>query len=395
MPSPGPSRLSTTDLIGPVVIFLGGFLLAAAIALPTLFVDNLRTIPLSTDVTTAASSAPGARMLDRCSLNTPTANVVEATLTRQQRFVAVRPSDADRVTLQAGTSIRAEDLVVDGRHIAADAPRPGSDARVPDGATACTEPIATAARDRITLDRVTALPDLRGDPPGSSEIQYDSNTAPIRVPDRQGYTYLFPFGLSESDHTFFDVTTRRSVPLHHRGETTVGGRDVARFVADVPDTDLHQIHSGSDEGTPPTIITRPAGWFGVPGVDPDREVSATLHHSGRWELAVDTTTGTILDATISVEETYRFIDPTLPDHRLTNLSATFSYDEQTQRDQVQRATSLATPITVWGRVVPIIAGILGVVAIAVGLAIVNPAWRPRWWADRQGPPTSGADPPSS
>ncbi|GAA3704325.1 DUF3068 domain-containing protein [Gordonia hankookensis] len=389
-----PSRLSTKDLVGPVLIFVGGFLLAAAIALPTLFVDNLRTIPLSTDVTTVAPAASPARVLDRCSLASPTARVVDADLTRQQRFVAVRPADADRVTLQAGTSVRAEHLRIDGREVDPEAPRAGSDARPAAGASACTDPIMGAVRDRITLDRVTALPDLTAaaGQQGSSEIQYDSNSAPVRVPDRDGYTYLMPFGVSTADHTFFDVTTRRTVPLRYTGDTTVAGRDVARFVAVVPDTDLHQIDNGDAQSTPPTIITRPAGWFGVPGVDPARSVSATLHHSGRWELAVDTTTGTIVDAHIAVDETYRFIDTTLPDRRLTSMSATFAYDDRTQRRLTEHATALAAPITVWGRVVPLIAAVVGVATIVAGLAVINPAWRPRRWRPSAAP---DADPPAS
>jgi hypothetical protein len=395
MSTPGPSRLSTTDLIGPVLIFLGGFLVAVAIALPTLFVDNLRTIPLSTDLTTTASSTgtvsgtgtgetndtpAAARVLDRCSLNSPTARVVGADLTRQQRVVAVRPADARRVTLQAGTSIRAENLTVDDREVDPQAPRPGSDATTPAGAATCTDPTVTAVRDRVTINRTTALPDLTAPadgPPGSSEIQYDSNAAPVAVPDRRGYTYLLPFDVSPTDHTFFDVTTRRSVPLRHTGEVTVHGRDAARFVADVPDTDLHQIRNGDAQSTPPTIITRPAGWFGIPGVDPGREVTATLHHRGSWQLDVDTATGTILNARIAVDESYRQIDPSLPDRRVTNLSATFSYDEATQRRMSNHATALASPVTIWGRVIPLLAAIAGIAAIGAGLAIVNPAWRPR------------------
>ncbi len=371
MPSPGPSRFSTGDLVGPLLIFVGGFLLAAALALPTLYVDTLRTIPLSTDVTTVAPAKGTARILDPCSLDAPTARVVDAELTRQQRYVAVRPADADRVTLQAGTSIRAEH-----------------------DATPCTDPTITAVRDRVTLNRATAEPDLisgAGDQPGSSEIQYDSNTAPVRVPDRHGFTYLLPFDVTESDHVYFDITTRRAVPLRYSGETTVHGRDAARFVADIPDTDLHQIGSGSPDGTPPTMITRPAAWFGVPGVDPSREVTATLHHSGHVELAVDIATGTILDEQITVEQTYRFTDLTLPDHRLTNLQATFAFDDQTRRRQSERATALATPVTVWGRVIPILAAIAGVGAIAGGLIVINPAWRPR----RRATSPSGADPPLS
>ncbi|MXP21935.1 DUF3068 domain-containing protein [Gordonia sp. HNM0687] len=403
MSSPGPhsvqtSRLQTTDLIGPVLLFVGGFLLAAAIALPTLLVDGLRTIPLSTDVTTTALSsgvgdADAAQMFDRCSLGTPTAQVVDAELVRQQRFVAVQPSDADRVTLQAGTSIQADQLRVDGREVDPQAPRAGSETEPPAGQAACTDPTVAAVRDRITLDRTTALPDLgpSGGQPGSSEIQYDSNAAPIRVPDRSGYTYLLPFGVTDTEHIWFDVTTRRAVPLRPAGATTLHGRDATRFVADIPDTDLHQI-TGDAQSSPPTIITRPAAWFGVPDIDPARELTATLHHSGRTEIAVDTATGTILDQQITIEQNYRFIDTSLPDRRLTALSATFGYDNPTQARMSDRATSLGTPVTIWGRVVPILAAVAGLAFLAAGLTLITRGWPPR----RPRPPAAHADPtPSS
>ncbi|MGC5247183.1 DUF3068 domain-containing protein [Gordonia sp. DT219] len=401
MPEPGaadsrprPSRWSTRDLLGPTMIFVGGFLLAAALALPTLLVPQLKLIPLSTDVTTVATSVPAtatpagsapgasATILDRCSLNTPTARTVGAALVRQQRVVAVRPADKRVITLQAGTSVQAERIRLDGRTADTDAPRPGSQTAPAPGKTPCTDPTLSASKDRVTLDRRSALPDLGANPSGvrgNSEIQYDSNAVPVPAPDRTGYTYVLPFGVSGDDHTFFDPTTRKSVPLVHRGETQVDGRSAEQFVADVADTDLDATRSGVADGVPPTRITRPASWFGVGG-DPARELTATLHQSSRWELAVDTTTGTILDERVTVEEAYRIADPTLTDpalahYSLVNLRATFAYDDATRDRLSDLAGSLATPIVVWGRVVPIVAGILGVAAVAGGLVMTVPGWR--------------------
>lgn len=375
MPAP---RLSTSDLVGPLLIFVGGFLLAAAVALPTLFVSTLRTIPLSTDVTTVAPSttvgAGAASILDRCSLASPTARVVEAELTRQQRFVAVRPADSRRVTLQAGTSIRAESLIIDGHRVDPSTARPGSDAAVPAGGTACTDPTVTALRDRVTLNRSTAQPDLGNG--GSSEVQYDSNSAPVRVPDRRGFTYVLPFNPPSTDQTFFDATTRRSVPLKYTGTTSVHGHDAMRFVAEVPDTDLAAIGNGTATSTPPVTLTRPASWFGAPGVDPARNLTADLHHSSRWEISVDPDTGIIVNERITILEQYRFVDTALPDHRITNLSATFAYDARTQRAQLRRADALGSPITVWGIVIPALAAVAGLAAVIAGLGFIYPDWRP-------------------
>lgn len=367
-----PRRWSTADLAGPTLIFVGSFLIAVTIALPTLLVGTFREIPLSTDFTTVAT-AEDATILDRCSLATPTARTLDADLVRQQRVVAVQPSDEHRVTLQAGTSVQAETLRIDDRAVEPEDPRPGSGANA-DSPEACNDATVNAVKDRVTLDRETAEPQLSAR--GASEIQYDSNEAPVLVPDRRGFTYVLPFDTSPTDHEFFDVVTRTTVPLKYAGDTEVVGKDVARFRAEVPETDLAQAALGRPVGTD-VVITRPSSWFGVDG--PRRNLTATLRHRASWDLAVEPRTGTIVDAKITVDESYAFPDgtPGVPaDFRLPHLQATFSYDTNTQSQMSRLASDLATPITIWGRIVPIVTGVLGVVALVVGGLLINPAWLP-------------------
>ncbi|WP_241548552.1 DUF3068 domain-containing protein [Gordonia alkanivorans] len=382
-----PHRWSTADLAGPTLIFIGSFLVAVTIALPTLLVGNFREIPLSTDFTTVAT-AEDATILDRCSLATPAARTLDADLVRQQRVVAVQPSDEHRVTLQAGTSVQAETLRIDDRAVEPEDPRPGSDADA-DSPDACNDATVNAVKDRVTLDRETAEPQLSAR--GASEIQYDSNEAPVLVPDRRGFTYLLPFDTSLTDHEFFDVVTRTTVPLRYDGDTEVVGQDVARFRAEVPETDLARAAFGRPVGTD-VVITRPASWFGIDG--PRRDLTATLRHRSSWDLAVEPRTGTIVDAKITVDEFYAFPDgtPGVPaDFRLPHLRATFAYDDTTQSQMSRLASDLATPITIWGRIVPIATGVLGVAALVVGALLINPAWLPARFRRSGGDTTAGTD----
>ncbi|MEY1673545.1 DUF3068 domain-containing protein [Gordonia sp. ABKF26] len=373
---PQPHRWSAADLAGPTLIFVGAFLLAVTIALPTLLVGGFRTIPLSTDFTTVAT-ADDATIFDRCSLETRSARAVDADLVRQQRVVAVQPSDEHRVTLQAGTSIQAQALRIDGREVDPGDPRPGVDpggSQADDPAQPCNDATVNAIKDRVTLDRKNALPRLAAR--GASEIQYDSGQAAVLVPDRRGVTYLLPFDTEPADREFFDAVTRTTVPLVYDGDTEVHGRDVDRFRAEVPDTDLARAALGRPVGTNVTI-TRPASWFGVG--DTSRPLTANLHHRSSWDLAVDPRTGTIVDATITVDEVYRFPDgtPGVPaDFELPHLRATFAYDEDTQTRMTDLADDLASPILIWGRLVPIGTAILGIVALVAGLVLTNPAWLP-------------------
>ena len=385
-----PSHFSTADLVGPTLIFVGAFLIAVTIALPTLFVDRLRTIPLSTDQTTVSTSGvstsgdstsgdPRAQILDRCSLNTPRARTLDATLVRQQRVVAVRPADSRRVTLQAGTSVQADRIRLDGRDTDSDAARPGSEVAPAQGADACTSPTVSAVKDRVTLNRHTALPDLGavGDTRGNSEIQYDSNSAPVAAPDRRGYTYVLPFDPPTSGAQYFDVTTRRTVPLIDEGSSQVGGRTAIRYRAEIPDTDLDAIGSGTPAGTPATRITRPASWFGISDGDPARQVTATLHHRARWDISVDAKTGVIVDERLDVEQTYRVGGA---DTSVTNLRATFDFDAPTRRAMADEAASRDQPVVIWGRVVPLVAGIVGALALVAGAVLTFPG-RSRRWVD--------------
>ncbi|UPW08907.1 DUF3068 domain-containing protein [Gordonia terrae] len=373
---PEPHRWSAADLAGPTLIFVGAFLLAVTIALPTLLVGGFRTIPLSTDFTTVAT-ADDATIFDRCSLETRSARAVDADLVRQQRVVAVQPSDEHRVTLQAGTSIQAQALRIDGREVDPGDPRPGVDpggSQADDPAQPCNDATVNAIKDRVTLDRKNALPRLAAR--GASEIQYDSGQAAVLVPDRRGVTYLLPFDTEPADREFFDAVTRTTVPLVYDGDTEVHGRDVYRFRAEVPDTDLARAALGRPVGTN-VSITRPASWFGVG--DSSRPLTANLHHRSSWDLAVDPRTGTIVDATITVDEVYRFPDgtPGVPaDFELPHLRATFAYDEDTQTRMTDLADDLASPILIWGRLVPIGTAILGIVALVAGLVLTNPAWLP-------------------
>ena len=370
---PEPHRWSTADLAGPTLIFVGAFLLAVTIALPTLLVGGFRTIPLSTDFTTVAT-ADDATIFDRCSLETRSARTVGADLVRQQRVVAVQPSDEHRVTLQAGTSIQAEKLRIDDREVDPGDPRPGVDADDP--SQPCNEATVNAIKDRVTLDRKNALPRLAAR--GASEIQYDSGQAAVLVPDRRGVTYLLPFDTAIADREFFDPITRTTVPLVHDGDTEVQGRDVARFRAEVPDTDLAREALGRPVGTN-VSITRPASWFGFGGSS--RPLTAR--------------TGTIVDATITVDEAYRFPDgiPGVPaDFELPHLRATFGYDDDTQARMTDLSDDLASPILIWGRLVPIGTGVLGVVALLAGLILTNPAWLPARFRRRSGAETVGEQP---
>lgn len=350
MADPHP-RLSARDLLGPSALFLGALLIAVAVAIGPLLGADLKKVPLDVDQTWVADGSADTRLLDRCSVNTPRAAVVDGTVSQQRRILTVQPSDSRVVTLQAGTALG---LV-------------GKDA-TGDEENACDEPTLAAAIDRVTLDRRTAAPT------GRSQVQYDDERAAVPITDRRGYTYLLPFGFDPDDAQYFDPVTRRTLPLRAVGAETMGGRAVTHFVVDVPDTDL-----AVAQQDPRAVLTKPASWFGdLDATAPDEVLTATLHHRATRDLFVDTVTGVIISERAQITEVYRFVpevrtrSAALDDFTLTNLSTTLTSDHQSMREAADYAAGRAWPVAVATRAVPV-AGVLGTAALVMGV----------WWSRRR------------
>lgn len=352
MPDPRP-RLSMRELRGPLAIFLGALALAVAVALGPLVGGTFRAIPLDTDQTWVADGSDGTRLLDRCSLEAPHARVVTGSVQQQRRIQTVQPSDGDVVTLQAGTALGVSSYLIDGLAVSPE--------------RACAEPTIAATVDRVTLDRRTAAP------VGESQIQYDDEQAPVIVVDRRGYTYVLPYAFDPAGAQYFDALTRQSVPMHVVGTETMGGRDVTRFRVDVPLTDLA---TGQD---PRAVITKPAAWFGsFDGVADDELLTATLQHRAVRDLFVDTRTGVIVAERSEIDEAYRFTpdvrarNTDLDAYALPNVVTTLNSDQQTIRDAAAVAAARERAVMITTRVIPLVAGIVGVIGLVAGVWLLRP-----------------------
>ena len=332
-------RQSSRDLLGPLLIFFGALLLAAAVASGPMLGDGARKISLDIDQSWVADSSDGTKILDRCSLDDDEARVKDGTVQQQRRILPVQPADGNVATIQGGTALTVE--------------------------PACSEETLAAALDRVTLNRSTARP------VGPSEIQYDDERAAVLVPDRRGYTYLLPYGFDPSGAQYFDPITQRTVPMVEKGTESMGGRNVTRFEVQIPDTDLHEVQQD-----PYAVIEKPAEWFGkFDDVDDEDELVATLHHRADRQLFVDQQTGTLIAERADVVEEYRFADdvarrsPDLKNYALTNLETTFDSDQQTIRDAADAASSRAWPVLLTTRLIPLIAGVLGVALLIGGILV--------------------------
>jgi hypothetical protein len=383
--------MSARDLAGPVAIFLGALLLVAAIALPLYYVGTLKKTPMDLDITSVSDSqaqqgvsgsdALPAKIFNRCSLDEPRAEVSDAHLTDQQRVLVVDPADADKVTFQAGNSIRIDSYTEGDETVTPPA----------DGAAdGCMSSLLTATRDRITTNRKTAEPQIGGG--GQSEVQVDAGENSVSLPDRQGLQYRFPFGVEKNDsYQYFDLPSRTTNPLTFVDEQEIQGITTYHFSQEVPEVDLSTLTDANDQQLGGTSIDQAAGWYGgFPGYRNNDKLPASLIQKTTRDLYVDPASGTIVNEREHIEQYYKLnVSDDSPkemlDYRLTALDVVFSYDQSTQEQIASDAKALDDPITLWGRWIPIVIGVIGVLLLAAGL----------WLLLRGGPktPATASDSP--
>lgn len=372
------SRMSVRELVGPVLIFIGALFVVAAIAMPLYLVGQFQKTPMDTDYTTVSTSqrtdgssgsqALPAQILNRCSLTSSKPEVSPANLTRQQRVVVVKPANSDRVTFQAGTSVRINQVQISGETVT-----PSSDSTSGGG---CLGALLSATKDRVTTNRTTGAPALSGG--GSSEVQLDSSDKTVTIPDRRGLQYRFPFDTDKGkNYIYFDLASRTTSPLKYVDSTEINGVSVDHFSQEVPEANLASLKDANGGVPQGTQLTQTASWYGgFPGIDGKQVLPADLYRKTTRDLYVDPTTGTIVNDRERVQEYFKIsgISDDAPDalknFSLTNLDATFAYDQKTQEQRAADAKDLASPIKLWGRWMPIVFGILGVLALAAGIVLL-------------------------
>ncbi|MGZ8177430.1 DUF3068 domain-containing protein [Williamsia sp. SKLECPSW1] len=371
-------RMSARDLLGPVLIFLGALLIVAAIAMPLYLVGQLQKTPMDTDYTTVStsqrtdgesgSSALPAKILNRCSLTASKPEVSPASLTQQQRVVAVKPAGADRVTFQAGTSTRINQVQISGETVT-----PSSDSTSGGG---CLGGLLSATVDRVTTNRTSGAAALSGG--GSSEVQLDASSKSISIPDRRGVQYKFPFDTSSKKrYIYFDLASRTTNPISYVDSTEIAGVKVLHFRQQVPETNLAQQRDANDSTPAGTQLSQAASWYGgFPGIDNRQKLPADLYRTTTRDVYIEPVSGTIVNDRERIQEYFKIsgvsgdAPQSLRDYKLTNLDVTFAYDQNTQQARAAASKDLSQPIQLYGRWLPIAFGIIGALALIAGIFLL-------------------------
>ncbi|KQY28517.1 MULTISPECIES: DUF3068 domain-containing protein [Nocardia] len=326
----------TRRTVACVLVGLGAALLVAALLIPTYTVSKVAKTPLDLEITTIAENQKGEEslVLDSKSLTSGEgAAVVNKDVPLiSQRFVTVEePSDADDMTLQAGQTLRRTDVQGDTG-------------------------LLTAAIDRVTISRTTGMP-VETNPNGSIAVTVDKEGSVMEPVQHTGIGYRFPIGTEKKTYPYFDINVRESFDANFIEETEINNMKVYHFQMTAPVTSTWDVVQ-----SPTNRLTLPASKWGVEGGD--TPVTMTRYYTNVRDLWVEPETGTVIKGGESIHLYYaRSGDKP----EVTALKSHLVFDEATVESQIAIAKENTDKLSLFGRVVPIVFGVLGVLALLAGL----------------------------
>ncbi|GAB3131038.1 hypothetical protein GCM10027289_16620 [Tsukamurella serpentis] len=361
-------------VIGPILIFLGALLITSAIAAPVYVAGKLKPIPLDLDITTVAKSEKPAdsqadaefpaKSLDLCSIGKQKAVVSEVSVTTQTRTLVTAPSDESTMTVQSGMSMVVPSVKTKGE------PRHPQLTGAAANERPCDDGLVQAWLDRVQLDRETAKPTGK-----TSEATYapGESTPAVKLDNRKGLQYRFPAGTSQDGkYEFFDLITRSNVPLKFVEEKEVSGTNTLHFRGERDWTDLSTIRDSNDP-TLGTVLTMPAGWWGIGGVDPKDDITLNRWAKTGVDVWVDPKSGIIVDQSLHYQQQFRLpgqVAPNTPrpvrDFKLDVFDANQRWVGDTVRSQADAAKSAQNKLAVAKYVVPVAGAVLGLIALGLG-----------------------------
>ncbi|GGC64360.1 DUF3068 domain-containing protein [Hoyosella rhizosphaerae] len=328
------------NILAIFLIGFGAFLLVAAILLPTYATSKLKKTPLDLEITTVSEGSGSVLNIAQFLSGNPDAVEDDVPL-RAQRFVTVEdPSDARIVTIQAGFTLSRTD-------------RRGA------------QGLLNATVDRVTTDRVTAMPVT--DPPGSLQVAADQPA--IELP-REGLQYKFPFDVEKKSYPYFDINARSTIDIDFVDEITIDGLPVYQFSHTIEPVDLFRVtrDQANRLGLPKSVW----GLSEADADDADEIVFMSRYYANTRNVFVEPVTGII----VSGNERIRQYFGTTPDEpALTVLSYDAELNEATVTDRVAAAEASKNRIQMQADLGPVtvrlpwILAVFGTLSLIVGIVL--------------------------
>lgn len=163
--------------------------------------------------------------------------------------------------------------------------------------------------------------------------------------------FLWPFGTQQQTYQVFDPVLNKPRPARFAGTSTIDGISVNRYVEQVPPT-----RAGSQ--------TLPASLVGMKGTG---MVTLPEFYTGTNTFWVDPKTGAQLNTTQM--QTITLQDSTGA-QRLVLLDGTLKFTPQSIQTVVNIDNSARTKIQLLEVILPLLAGVLGLIALVTGIVLV-------------------------
>ena len=182
-------------------------------------------------------------------------------------------------------------------------------------------------------------------------VPWSGNTVggkPVNVSGQEQGS-LFPLGTQKKDYQVFDTTLLRPVTFHYTGTATTDGVATYVFAANIPATQV------GTKSLPGALV----------GLTPS-EVTLPEFYSAKETYFVDPVTGVPLAVDQNVQQTLQDNTGTT---RLVLLSADLKTTPASVASNVKTVKDATTKINVLKVIVPIVAGLLGIILLVVGLVL--------------------------
>lgn len=264
-------RIAACGLMG-----LGAALLIAALLLSTYTKGKIAKIPLDID-TTLVSDGTGTAFDPASLLGERFVVDRDVPMVFQQQITVESPSNADVVTLQAGSTLRRTDKQQDNG-------------------------LMLAMVDTVTMDRSSAMAVSSESNPGGAvqkprAIEDDQPPTNIALP-HEGLTYRFPFDTEKKTYPLFDPIAQKAYDANYDGEEDVNGLTTFKFTQNVGYDNEGKLvepvkYASLYEDDADSQVTARAALWGVEG-DPEEPITMSRFYAAERTLWVDPVSGTIV-----------------------------------------------------------------------------------------------------
>lgn len=308
-------------LVGAALFGVGVLLAGFAIGLPTYVAPAVSQLPYDLDKSTSVAEASGAQFLQiKSGVATVESGALRTTVevlprARQTRDKMTGKLEGKAVVWEVYQAVRRID----------------------------NEELINAYSTELALDRRSGAA-----APWDGAWLKDGTDLP---PDYSGQVYKFPFNTEKKSYLVYDRDLRRSLPAEFKEETTINGVRAYRFEQVVPEQQVHVA-----EANVKLLLSQFA-----PGATSGQVVYRTTRTF--W---IEPVTGLYLDFR---DQPHKELRPNVGSPTVL-LDADFRYTKETVTSSSNRAAENAQKISLVTFWLPVILGVLGLIAIVVGLLLV-------------------------